>query len=270
VYSIGEFSKITGLTVKTLRFYHEQGLLAPSLVDPQTGYRYYDAAKAETARTIARLRELEFPLADIAEMLAQHDDETDILEYLARHRQSIEASLRRRRQIAASLDQIIAHQTKARDAMRTATYEVQEKQLDEQLVAAIRMRGRYDQCGTGFARLGRKFGRHICGPPLLLHYDREYKEDDADFEVCMPIRKGQTSDDIEVRTLPGGPCVALVHRGPYDELGRSYERVLQYVREHGYSIQMPTREVYLKGPGMIFRGNPQRYLTEIRLLIAVD
>ncbi|MEX2120445.1 MAG: MerR family DNA-binding transcriptional regulator [Pirellulales bacterium] len=39
-FSIGEFSKITGLTVKTLRFYHEQGLLVPSCVGEETGYRY--------------------------------------------------------------------------------------------------------------------------------------------------------------------------------------------------------------------------------------
>src|SRR5688572_21374443 len=47
VYSIGEFSKITRLTVKTLRFYHEQGLIVPSWVDEQTGYRYYDSSKVE-------------------------------------------------------------------------------------------------------------------------------------------------------------------------------------------------------------------------------
>ena len=45
VFSIGEFSKITGLTVKTLRFYHEQGLLHPTHVDSETGYRYYDVSR---------------------------------------------------------------------------------------------------------------------------------------------------------------------------------------------------------------------------------
>ncbi len=53
MFSIGEFSKVTGLTVKTLRFYHEQGLLDPTHIDPETGYRYYGPAKVETARVIA-------------------------------------------------------------------------------------------------------------------------------------------------------------------------------------------------------------------------
>ncbi len=71
LFSIGEFSKITGLTVKSLRFYHEQNLLAPTAVDDQTGYRYYDAEKIGPARVIAQLRELEFSLSEIAEIFAQ-------------------------------------------------------------------------------------------------------------------------------------------------------------------------------------------------------
>ena len=58
LYSIGEFSRITGLTVKALRFYHEQGLLSPVHIDLQTGYRYYAAGQAEAARAVKLLREL--------------------------------------------------------------------------------------------------------------------------------------------------------------------------------------------------------------------
>ena len=60
MFTIGEFSKVTGLTVKTLRFYHEEGLLEPASVDPRTGYRHYDERQIETARAIAFLRSLEF------------------------------------------------------------------------------------------------------------------------------------------------------------------------------------------------------------------
>jgi effector-binding domain-containing protein len=43
--------------------------------------------------------------------------------------------------------------------------------------------------------------------------------------------------------------------------------VLKYAKERAYKLQLPTREVYLKGPGMIFRGNPNKYLTEIQLMV---
>jgi DNA-binding transcriptional MerR regulator len=90
LFSIGEFSKITGLTVKTLRFYHEQNLLLPSCIDDQTGYRYYDAGKIEPARMIAHLRELEFPLPEIAEIFSNCRDESDILDYFQRHKKNLE------------------------------------------------------------------------------------------------------------------------------------------------------------------------------------
>ena len=142
---------------------------------------------------------------------------------------------------------------------------VSEKNLDAMLVAGIRMKGRYSECGKGFARLGRGFGRLICGTPLLLHYDSEYREDDADFEACLPIRQRKSVEGASVRELPAARCVALVHKGPYDQMGRSYAKVLKWIKDRNYKVVLPTREVYLKGPGMIFRGNPKNYVTEIQI-----
>jgi effector-binding domain-containing protein len=151
--------------------------------------------------------------------------------------------------------------------MTSSSFEVQEKVVDAQLIAGVRMKGKYADCGKGFAQIGKRLGRHICGKCFLLHYDSEYKEDDADFETCMPIRKASASEGITVRELPGGRCVSLMHKGPYEQLGRSYAKILGYIKEKGYRVLMPTREVYLKGPGMIFKGNPKNYLTEILMRI---
>lgn len=265
--TIGEFSKITGLTVKTLRFYHEAGVLLPSYVDQDTGYRYYAESKIETARMITLLRGLDFSLEEIAEILANYQDDADILDYLERQKQTVEDKVRTYREIGASLDKIISQEREARKAMTNANYEIETKRLETVLIAGVRMKGKYSDCGQGFSQIGRKFGRHICGKPFLLHYDMEYKEDDADFEVCMPIRKGTSSDQISVRELPGGQCVALLHKGPYDEMGRSYQKILTHIKVQGDEILSPTREVYIKGPGMIFRGNPKKYLTEIQMLL---
>jgi DNA-binding transcriptional MerR regulator/effector-binding domain-containing protein len=268
VFSIGEFSKITGLTVKTLRFYHEQGVLVPTHIDEQTGYRYYAENKVETARVITALRKLEFSVSDIAEILSTYDDEADLLTFLERQQDTIREKMKQYREIETSLAQIISAEREARNVMNQATYEVEEKSIEPMLIAGVRIKGKYSDCGQGFGQIGRKFGRHICGNALLLHYDSEYKEDDADFEACMPIRKGESTDAINVRQLPGGRCVSLLHKGPYDDLGRSYSKILAYVHEKGYEVALPIREVYIKGPGMIFKGNPKKYLTEIQMLIA--
>jgi DNA-binding transcriptional MerR regulator len=270
VFTIGEFSKITGLTVKTLRHYHEQGVLLPSCIDDQTGYRYYDAGKVEVARVVRQLRDLEFSLPQITEILAGCRDESDVLDYLERQKKSLVAKAEHYRQIESRLDQIIRQQREARTAMKNGTYEVEEKTVDTILIAGVRMQGRYSDCGQGFSQIGRKLGRYLGGPCFLLHYDDEYKEDDADFEACFPLRAsatGKSVDGISIRELPGGHCVSLLHQGLYEQLGQSYEKILTYIKSKGCDFEMPTREIYLKGPGMIFKGNPQKYLTEIQMLI---
>lgn len=152
--------------------------------------------------------------------------------------------------------------------MLDANIEIQEKTIDPITIASIRMKGCYGDCGKAFGRICRSFGRWISGPPMLLHHDCEYKEKDADFEACIPVKQPRDVAGIEVRPLPGGRCVSVLHRGPYDQLHSSYAKITQYIRDKGYSASMPTREIYLKGPGMIFKGNSKKYLTEIQFVIA--
>ena len=270
MYSIGELSKITGLTVKTLRFYHERGVLVPARVDAGSGYRHYDERNVETARTVSALRECGFSLDDVADILREHSDEADILQFLEQRRQSLAERMARDRDLVRVIDQIIERESEAREIMRQTTFEIEEKTVPAQLVAGVRMRGRYEDCGQGFSKLGKAVVRYVSGKPLCLYYDGEYREEDADFEPCMPVRQSVEVEGIDVREIPGKRCVSLIHRGPYTELRRSYQRIIKYVKDRGYEMQLPTREVYLKGPGMIFKGRPRNYLTEIQIPIEGD
>jgi len=266
MFTIGEFSKITGLTVKTLRFYHEQQVLVPALVDRETGYRYYDETQIQTARTIAQLRRMEFPLTEIREILQHGQDELRLFDAIERHKEVLQRKVKNFRAALRSLERFMSDERQATNMAQNA-HEVAEKLLEPTLVAGVRMKGRYSDCGKGFAMIARTLGRHVCGPPFLLHYDTEYHDDDANFEACMPIRRPTGAGDLTLREIPGGRCVALVFAGPYDQLGHSYAKLLTYIKMQKYNIAIPTREVYLKGPGMIFKGNPTNYLTEIQFLI---
>ena len=268
MYSIGEFSRMCALSIKTLRFYHEKGLLIPARVERETGYRYYDERNLEVARVIASLRTLEFSLDEIAAMLAAYEDDGDVLMFLERQRSKIAAEIRRRRDVVHLLEGIIEDERNARRVMSEVNYEIEEKTVEPVLIGGLRMKGRYADCSKGFSKLGRAFGRHIAGKAMMLCYDREYREEDADFEVCMPIKRAVEGTEADVRELPGGRFLTLVHPGPYDELTRSYSRLFEYASENGLELGAPSREVYLKGPGMIFKGNPKKYLTEIQFPIA--
>ncbi len=270
--SIGELSKVTGLTVKTIRLYHDKAILPPSVVSEETGYRYYDAASVERARIIKQLRDLDFSIAEIAAILEAapktDGDEADIVAFLERHRDAIANKLQRYEHIHSALQTIIRTEKEAVMVTEATPFEIEEKTLDELLIAGIRAKGCYGDSGPRFKKLGRAVGRHIAGKPLNLYYDPEYKEKDADFESCFPIRKAvDGKDGIEVRKLEGGRCVTLLHRGPYEALGRSYEKIFAHIRAKGLEPKLPSREIYIKGPGMIFKGNPKKYLTEIQVLV---
>jgi DNA-binding transcriptional MerR regulator len=74
--SIGEFARMTFLSVKTLRHYHETGLLAPAHIDPSSGYRYYDVSQVATAQVIRRFRDLDLPIERLRAFLDAPDEST--------------------------------------------------------------------------------------------------------------------------------------------------------------------------------------------------
>jgi len=266
-YSIGHFSQVTGMSVKTLRFYHEKGILIPSSVDDATGYRFYDAGKVEKARVIMRLRQMEFSIEDIATILGGCSDEADILNYLERQKNVLQQRIQEDRDIVRSLNEIIANEKAALQLLAGGDYSVIEKIVEPVLIAGLRMKGKYSDCGAAFSRLGNAVGRHISGKALCLYYDGEYRDGDAEFEAGYPIRKQVEVEGVAIHTLPGVRCLTVIHRGAYDQLGRSYAKILRQADEKKLKISLPTREVILKGPGMIFKGNPRNYLTEIQLPI---
>ena len=85
---------MTHLSVKTLRRYHEDGLLEPDQVDPHSGYRYYSTDQVPTAQVIRRFRDLDMPVREIARLLAADVDEraTLITDHLARLEQRLAAT----------------------------------------------------------------------------------------------------------------------------------------------------------------------------------
>ncbi len=264
--SIGEFSAVTSLTIKSLRLYHEKEILIPSEIDEFTQYRYYDTSNYETALSIKILKDYDFSLFEIKEMLDELGDETNLLERLQNKVGQIEEKIKRYEAISDSLANTI--KIEKENKMQTGeNFEIEEKVVDTVLIAGYRMKGKYHEIGEGFSKLGKKFGRHINGKALGLYFDGEYKEDNANFEACFPIRKGKPEGDISVRELKGGKCISLIHKGPYDTLSESYKKVFTAFNEKGFEKALPTREVYIKGPGMIFKGNPKNYLTEIQLFI---
>lgn len=256
MYRIGAFSKITSLTVKALRYYDEQGLLRPSARD-ESGYRLYSEEDYQTARRIALLRRFGFSIAELRDVLRGSGSDDELAVYLQEKRSLLEREVRRKQAQIDVLEKALASfsQQKGEDK----AMEPEQKTLPALWVLSARFCGAYPEVGAHIGALYKAAKGSACGPPFSLYYDEEYREGDADIELCLPVREGTRG----AKRLAGAKALSLLHIGPYDSLGPAYKRLLDTARAQGLNCLSPSREIYHKGPGMIFKGNADAYRTEI-------
>jgi DNA-binding transcriptional MerR regulator len=258
--SIGEFSRVTRLSVKALRLYHEKGILVPGSVNLRSKYRYYGSRDVEKARILRQLQELGFSLKEIKEIFSACQDDAQITIHVQKKMAEIGQTIRKYKGIQKNL-RILSDSIKEEKMIYKTNIESEE--IAEILLCGIRFRGKYNEVGPKFAALFKAAGRWALGKPFSLYYDGEFKDENADIEACLEVKKEIKKPGISCRLLAGGKALTLLHYGPYEELGRSYQRLFEHCREHEMEIMLPMREQYLKGPGMIFRGNPKKYVTKL-------
>ena len=105
--AIGDFSRATHLSIKTLRYYHSVQLLEPAQVDQDTGYRRYTTDQIPVAQVIRRFRDLEMPVEQIQAVL-RAPDLTARNRLIADHLSRLEQDLARTQQAVASLRDLLA------------------------------------------------------------------------------------------------------------------------------------------------------------------
>lgn len=260
MYKIGEFSRITGITVKALRYYHEEGIIEPMDVDEFTGYRLYSVDQIAIATAVRLLRDCTFTVKEIKDILISIDDLEDLPYYMDEKITAIDNQIQ-------SLDKIkkklLVETNKQKEVTNMNTYEVNEKKLGAQLVIAIRYKGAYDECGKYMGELFKNAKGQNQGEAFNMYYDEGYEEV-ADVEVCLPMKKEvRVKGNISTKTLPEVEGISVMHIGPYDQIGGAYQALSDYASKKGYELGVPCREYYIKGPGMFFKGNPNKYVTEV-------
>jgi predicted transcriptional regulator YdeE/DNA-binding transcriptional MerR regulator len=265
---IGEFSKLVQVSVKTLRYYDELGLLRPDWVDRYTGYRYYTLQQLPRLNRILALRELGFSLVQIAHLLREDLPGSELQRLLKMRlvelEHQVQAEQERLARVAARLQQI-------EQEGRQPRYDVLVKPIQPRLVAGIRdtITG-YSDIGSlvGELRsylLGRDITPGPLSPSLAIYYDTEYLDRGADVEVAVPIDgRVRPSPRVTVHELPGSATVAsLVHQGSYERISDAYRALMAWTQANGYRAGGPNREVYLQGAES--GPDPSHFVTELQL-----
>lgn len=244
--TIGEFAQLTHLSVRTLRRYHESGLLEPATIDPSTGYRYYSTRQIPSAQVIHRLRELDVPLAEVGKILAT-DDPGVRAELVAGHLERLQTSLDRTRAAVNSLQRLLRPEP--------GELPVAVRSEPSQVVAAItdvvelgNVLEWYDDAMDELDSVG---GAGLAPPGG--HYDNElFAAGHGRVLVYRVIADPPTYGRVRPVQLPAVELAATVHHGAHDDIDVTYGRLGAWVVEHALAVAGPVHETYVVGP----RDNP--------------
>ena len=265
---IGEFSKFSRVSVKTLRYYDEIGLLNPLKVDELSGYRYYSVEQLTRLNRIMGLKNLGLSLDEISRILTDNPSTEKAHEILQVKQKEIMGRLREEE---IRLKKVEEWLTKIEKAGALPEYDVLLKKIESLTVASVRdVIPTYNDISRLYRELFSYLGRNriqFAGPPMAINHDAEYREKDVDIEATIPVQGNLTGNEkVTIRELPEIEQMAsVIHRGPYENLGRVYQALIAWVEANCYQIAGPDREIYLKGPGQFLKGNPRDYVTEIQL-----
>ena len=259
LYKISEFSRITRLTAKALRYYEQEGILKPSARDVNN-YRLYNENDYGKARMIALLREFGFSIMEIKDVLEICEDSEDLACVMKEKIDFIQENIKKEKSLIRNLSKKISEKEKGGKA--NMKYEIEVKEIPKVKVASIRYRGEYGDVGKYMGTLYKEIKNDADGVPFQCYFDAEYKES-ADMELCVPIKKVFEARQTVIKELPAIQAISTIHTGSYDRIGEAYKALMDYAKKNNIQCGLPSREIYLKGPGAIFKGNQDKYVTEI-------
>jgi DNA-binding transcriptional MerR regulator len=245
--TIGAFSRLTHLSIKTLRYYHEVGLIEPAVIDPDSGYRYYQPGQAHSAHLVRRFRDVGLPVADVKAVLAAPDlAARDVI--LAGHLDRMRQQLRQTEAAVDSLRRML-------QGGPTATV-IEERVLEGgptiSVAADVAREGVAAWFRDALARLraiAAATGLEQAGPMGGIYGDELFTQDAGHARVYLPVRDSPALDVTGARwELPAGRFAVALHDGPHSDVDRTYAALGTYAAAHGRDGTGPVRERYLTDP----------------------
>jgi effector-binding domain-containing protein len=269
MFKIGDFSKLSRISVKALRYYDEIGLLKPVKVDQYTDYRYYSADQLSRLNYILALKNMGLSLDEIATMINSKLTPSQLKDIFilkkGELRQRVDEEQRRLEQVEKLLIQI-----EKEGAM--PEYPVTIKKIEPQLVASVRdVMPDYASIGPVYGDIFKYLGKKMIfkpfGPLMFICHDNEYKENDVDIEAIVPINKKISgSERVKIYELPGlEKAASIVYKGAYDGIHEAYVALMTWIENNGYQIDGPYRELYFTDPSKV--KDPSENVTELQLPI---
>ena len=258
--TIGDLSRATHLSVKTLRHYHSIDLLVPDDVDVDTGYRRYTVDQIPTAQVIRRLRDLDMPLDDIRGVLGA----TDLAvrgELISRHLRRLEQELSRTQSAVASLRDLLEQPAPALPVEHRSVPLMRVAAISAQVTMADLGPWYNGAFGELYATLSAQ-ETALAGDAGGIYATALFSHERGQATVYLPVNAPfRATGRVEAVELPAADLAVITHSGPHDNIDRAYGALADHVTRHALAIEGPIREFY--PVNRQHTGDAARWRTEI-------
>lgn len=270
MFRIGEFSKLTLVSIRMLRYYDEVGLLKPAQIDKYTGYRLYGIEQIPVLQKIVLLRDMDFSVAEIAATLNDWN-KSSVIHQLSQKQQEIEKAIKIQQECISKI--AIAIQDLQKDKI-AVHYNMAIKSIPSCHILSLRKKIPDYFCeGELWKELFAYTEMKKIELPqpiknVAIFHDEEHKDTDIDVEVAVIVEKlGECEKGITYKTLETVEtmaCIMVV--GSYENIGAAYHSFAFWLEEHKqFQISGAVRQISHRG--VYDNVSPNEYLTEIQVPI---
>lgn len=265
--SIGEFSKICGVSTKTLRYYAEIRLINPDEINPENGYRYYSIKQLQRMLFINRLKSYHFSLDEIKAILEVEEDQSEekLCSALNRKRRDIQSKVNA---LEYTLNQMSHDILNLEQGIPIMSYlgkiEVQLVDIQpmnilykRQLLSSNDFEEGYGKYFTGLYEKIASEKLTMYGTPMTIYHSPEYNPSGNDTEFAIPVLETVSG----TRELPGGLCAKSVYKGAYAEMTSVYAKLREWIEDEGYELVKSPYEIYVSDPNQV--SVPEEMVTEV-------
>lgn len=241
--TISQFSKISQIPTKTLRYYDEIKLLSPATIDKDNSYRYYHSHQLATVFLIQKLKNYDFSLKEIKRILDDKDQLKSLMEQRKlKIEQKVQTYLTLKKLIEADINALAEG---GDNMLKKENIEVTES--PELRIFSVRriinVKDSDKLIAEGYNTLVEKSLTPI-GNPIMITHSPEYSPENCDMEFGIPVLEEADG----TRKLESNKSVKLHYIGLYEKLPQAYMQIGNYIEENNYEYNGPSFEVYLTDP----------------------
>jgi DNA-binding transcriptional MerR regulator len=261
---IGDFSKLSRISIRMLRHYNGIGLLVPESVDEFTGYRYYTEAQLPLADRIRSLKAMGFSLSAVSEILKAYRDPRALREYLLIRREELKDQAEKTAIQLRILETTINRLGKDENVME---YSVVLKEIPQREVASLRgIIPSYEKEGILWERMMQEIApqkvqyTNPCYSIAVFH-DKEHKEQDPDVEIQLSVQGNyRNTEHVVFKQVPAVQVASATFKGSYDQISVVNQAVANWVKDNRYDFDGAMFTIYHVSPAQT--RNPDELVTE--------